>query len=163
MTAPNALAVIENLGLSATTGCGVRDVPAAAFIHAYADYLKTNGKLEIPKWIDFVKTGRFKELSPLNPDWLYIRTAAIARKIYLKKGTGVGGFSKIFGGRHRDGVRRRHFKTASRGIIKYSLKELQKLKVLEKDPKGRRQITSAGQQDLDRIAAQVKQKLTLKA
>eukprot|EP01120_Amphizonella_sp_Union-15-10_P003410 TRINITY_DN1382_c0_g1_i2.p1 TRINITY_DN1382_c0_g1~~TRINITY_DN1382_c0_g1_i2.p1 ORF type:complete len:164 (-),score=30.63 TRINITY_DN1382_c0_g1_i2:75-566(-) len=163
MAAPNALAVIEGLGLQGTFGCGVRDVPAAAFVHAYADYLKTNGKLEIPKWVDFVKTGRFKELSPLNPDWLYVRTAAIARHIYLKKGTGVGGFSKIYGGRHRNGVRRRHFKTASRGIIKYSLKQLQKLGVVDKDPKGRRFITSGGQQDLDRIAAQVKQKLTLKA
>lgn len=44
-----------------------------AFIKAYAAYLKRTGKLEVPKWVDLVKTGTFKELAPYDPDWYYVR------------------------------------------------------------------------------------------
>ena len=43
----------------------------------------------MPKWSDFVKTGKMKELAPSNPDWLYVRAAALARKIYLRGHLGV--------------------------------------------------------------------------
>jgi len=33
----------------------------------------SSGKLEIPKWVDIVKTGTNKELAPYDPDWFYIR------------------------------------------------------------------------------------------
>lgn len=38
----------------------VKDVPAADFIRAYADFLKKNNKLERPAWADFVKTSKGK-------------------------------------------------------------------------------------------------------
>lgn len=44
-----------------------------AFIKAYAAYLKRTGKLEVPKWVDLVKTGTFKELAPYDPDWYFVR------------------------------------------------------------------------------------------
>jgi hypothetical protein len=34
------------------------------FIVAYAEYLKKNKKIVIPKWADFVKTGKGKEIAP---------------------------------------------------------------------------------------------------
>jgi small subunit ribosomal protein S19e len=52
----------------------VRDVNAQDFVKAYAAFLKKTGKLEVPKWVDIVKTGTFKELGPLDPDWFYVRT-----------------------------------------------------------------------------------------
>lgn len=30
-------------------------------------------QMELPEWMDIVKTGRFKELAPYDPDWYYIR------------------------------------------------------------------------------------------
>ncbi|WOL13161.1 40S ribosomal protein S19 [Canna indica] len=33
--------------------------------------------LEIPEWVDIVKTGRFKELAPYDPDWYYIRAGNV--------------------------------------------------------------------------------------
>ena len=36
----------------------VKDVPAADFIKAYADFLKKNSKLERPAWADYVKTSK---------------------------------------------------------------------------------------------------------
>lgn len=46
---------------------------ADAFITAYASHLKRSGKLEVPVWVDLVKTGSFKELAPYDPDWYYVR------------------------------------------------------------------------------------------
>ena len=51
----------------------VKDVKSHDFIRTYAAYLKRTGKLEIPKWVDVVKTGTFKELAPYDPDWFYVR------------------------------------------------------------------------------------------
>jgi hypothetical protein len=50
-------------------GTTVRDVKADTFINAYAAFLKRSGKLEVPTWVDTVKTGPAKELAPYNPDW----------------------------------------------------------------------------------------------
>jgi small subunit ribosomal protein S19e len=75
----------------------VKDVPADDFIQAYAEYLKKNKKLIVPKWSDFVKTGKGKEIAPMNPDWLYIRCAAVARKVYLRGHLGVGTMQHIYG------------------------------------------------------------------
>ncbi len=36
----------------------LRDVSAADFIVAYAAHLKKGGKLELPEWVDVVKTAR---------------------------------------------------------------------------------------------------------
>lgn len=46
---------------------------ADAFIEAYASHLKRSGKLEVPTWVDLVKTGHFKEQAPYDPDWYYVR------------------------------------------------------------------------------------------
>ncbi len=70
--------------------------------------------MELPEWHDLVKvhcvcssimattinnsypqTGCFKEMCPMDPDWYYTRAASIARKVYLRGGTGVGAFSKV--------------------------------------------------------------------
>ena len=51
---------------------------------AFAESLKKTEKIRVPKWLNFVKSGCKKELCPYNPDWLYIRAAAIARKVYLR-------------------------------------------------------------------------------
>jgi small subunit ribosomal protein S19e len=50
----------------------------------------------VPKWCDIAKTSSSRELGPLNPDWFYVRAASLARKIYLRKGTGVGAFRKVY-------------------------------------------------------------------
>lgn len=37
---------------------GVKDVSAAEFITAYAAHLKKGGKIQLPSWVDVVKTAR---------------------------------------------------------------------------------------------------------
>lgn len=36
----------------------LRDVSAAEFIKAYAAHLKKGGKIQLPEWVDVVKTAR---------------------------------------------------------------------------------------------------------
>jgi len=139
----------------AARGVTVKDVPAKEFVVAYAKYLKRSGKLDVPKWADIVKTASFKELAPYDPDWFYIRAASMARKVYLRQGTGIGAFRKIYGGRKNNGARPSHFALSSGSIARHALKQLEALKVVEKHPKGGRVITHTGRSDLDRIAGQI--------
>ena len=133
----------------------VKDVAPDRFIVSYAAHLKKSGKIDLPKWVDIVKTGKHKELAPYNPDWYYIRAASMARKIYLRGGIGVGAFKKIYGGAQRNGSKPSHFSTGSGSIARHILKQLEKVKVVEQDSKGGRRLTTIGQRDLDRIAGKV--------
>lgn len=56
-----------------SNGCTLKDVPAAEFVSTYAAHLKRVGLVEMPPWVDTVKTAPRKELAPYDPDWLYIR------------------------------------------------------------------------------------------
>eukprot|EP00571_Detonula_confervacea_P016227 CAMPEP_0172297438 /NCGR_PEP_ID=MMETSP1058-20130122/458_1 /TAXON_ID=83371 /ORGANISM="Detonula confervacea, Strain CCMP 353" /LENGTH=149 /DNA_ID=CAMNT_0013006593 /DNA_START=50 /DNA_END=499 /DNA_ORIENTATION=+ len=138
-----------------TRGICVRDVPAKAFIAAYAEHLKNSDKFELPIWADLVKTSVANELAPYGEDWYYIRAASIARKVYLRPGLGVGSLRKWYGGNNRNGVRSEHFRKANAGVIRSALLQLEVMKVTEKCENGGRKMTRVGQQDLDRIAASV--------
>lgn len=37
---------------------------------SFAKHLKVQGQMEIPSWVDHVKTAKAKELAPYDPDWL---------------------------------------------------------------------------------------------
>ncbi|GAK66412.1 40S ribosomal protein S19 [Moesziomyces antarcticus] len=130
----------------------VRDVDAATFIDAYAQHLKRSGKIEVPVWVDIVKTGHFKEQAPYNPDWFYVRAAALARHIYLRKAVGIGHLRKFHGGASNRGFRPSHHADASGSVQRKVVQGLEGIGVLEKDPKGGRRISQDGMRDLDRIA-----------
>ncbi|GAA5901888.1 hypothetical protein JCM8208_006629 [Rhodotorula glutinis] len=135
---------------------GVRDVTPEAFIAAYSSHLKRSGKLEIPVWVDVVKTGTGKELAPYDQDWFYIRAAAVARHIYLRKHVGVGALAKLHGGSVNRGQRPSHHADGSRSVERKVLQALEKIGVLEHDTaRGGRRITVDGQRDLDRIASAI--------
>ena len=139
-----------------TGGVTVKDVNSHDFVIKYAAHLKKIGKIEVPKWADLVKTGTTRELAPYDPDWYYIRAAAIARRVYVRGGIGVGAFKRIFGGRMHRGTRPETFMTGSGAICRHILKELESLKIIEKVPGGKgRRITPQGQRDLDSIAGQI--------
>mmetsp|Transcript_140938 Transcript_140938/g.262918 ORF Transcript_140938/g.262918 Transcript_140938/m.262918 type:complete len:163 (+) Transcript_140938:113-601(+) len=132
----------------------VKDVDPPAFITAFAQHLKRQGRFEIPKWADVVKTGRLKELPPTDPDWLYVRTASLVRKIYIRGGSGVGGFRKVYGGQKRRGTCTNTFCKSSGKIIRYVLQQLEEMGLVEQDENGGRIITKEGQRELDTVAVQ---------
>merc|ERR1712168_510153 len=119
-------------------------VSQQAFVMAFAAHLKKSGKLKVPVWVDLIKTGVHKELSPYNPDWYYIRG-----------GVGVKTFQKIYGGRKRRGTKPSHFSPSSSSVARKVLQSLEGIKLVQKDELGGRRVTSAGQRDLDRITGQV--------
>jgi len=126
-----------------------------------------SGKLKVPDYVDIVKTGSFKELAPVDPDWFYTRCAAIARVIYVRGPRGVGALRKAFGGKHRRGVKPSHFAPAGKNVVRKALQALEQLKWIEKDANGGRRLASQGNRDLDRlanqVAAQAKTQATLEA
>lgn len=69
---------------------GVRDVSAEDFIKAYSSHLKRSGKLDIPTWVDVVKTGPQKELAPYDPDWFYVRAGECDENSSRKAGNRIG-------------------------------------------------------------------------
>jgi len=145
----------------ASGGVTVKDVPAKDFIRALAAHFKSSGKIELPPWASVVKTAKHKQLAPYDPDWYYVRAASIARKIYLRPGTGVGALRIVYGGRYRRGAVREHFSEAAGKIIRHILQALAQLDIVavQEDKKGR-YITKSGQHELDTVAAQVVVKKT---
>ena len=111
--------------------------------------------MEVPTWVDTVKTASYKELAPYDPDWFYIRAASMARKLYVSGNMGVGAFRKNYGGAKNNGTCRHHHAIGSGSVARAVLKQLESVGVVEKAAKGRR-ITPSGQRDLDRIAGRVK-------
>lgn len=105
-----------------------------------------------------MKTSRAKELAPYDPDWFYIRCAAVIRHIYIRSPVGVGTVTKIFGCRKRNGTMPSHYCRSAGGVARKALQSLEALKLIEKSPDGGRRITHQGRRDLDRIAAQIKAK-----
>ncbi|EXJ89990.1 40S ribosomal protein S19 [Capronia epimyces CBS 606.96] len=141
-------------------GVTVRDVDAQKFINAYAEFLKKQGKLAIPGWVDTVKTSHSNELPPQSADWFYVRAAAVARHIYLRKSVGVGRLRKVHGSTKNRGSRPSHHVHASGSVDRKVVQALELLGIVEKvdedeeagSGKGGRRITQAGARDLDRIA-----------
>jgi len=155
-----AVVIPPFMGVSNRSGCGVnvKSVGAAEFIAAFAKHLKASGKIVPPAWAEYCKTSCAKELSPMNPDWYYIRAASIARHIYLRP-CGVGNLRLVYGGLKDVGVRPSHHCLAAGGLIRRILIQLEAMEIVEKCPAGRkisgRRITAKGRRELDNIAKQV--------
>nr|AAX48896.1 S19 [Suberites domuncula] len=137
-------------------GVTVKDVNPHDFVKALGAWLKKSGKIRLPDYVDYVKTGKHKELAPYDKDWYYIRAASVVRHIYLRQGVGVGGLRKVYGGRKRRGTVPSTYVKASSSVHRHILQQLEKMKLLEGDGvSGGRRITPRGQKDLDQIAGQV--------
>merc|ERR1719473_1364155 len=84
-----------------------------------------------------------KDVAAYNRDWMYVRAAAIARHIYIRKDTGIGGLRKHFGGAPRgQSTCKSHHTLAAGKIIRHVVQQLEKLGWVEScDDKGGRKIS----------------------
>lgn len=136
-------------------GVTVKDVPAQEFINAYSSFLQRQGTLEVPGYVEVVKTSSGKELPPQDSaGWFYKRAASIARHVYLRKDIGVGRLNKRYGSTINRGSRPSHHRDASGSVNRKALQALEKLGVVAVSSNGGRRVTENGQRDLDRIAEQ---------
>merc|ERR1719447_68718 len=62
----------------------------------------------VPAWADQVKTATYKQLSPYDQDWYYIRCASLARHLYMRGNAGVGAFRRVYGGSQDNGFAPSH-------------------------------------------------------
>eukprot|EP00775_Hariotina_reticulata_P008067 gene8067-8262_t len=103
----------------------VKDVPAQAFIQAYAAHLKSTDKLQIPDWVDVLFDLSLPPAA-LSP------AAAVMRQLYVRQGLGVGQLRMKYGGLNkRMGVHPEHFTKASGGLIRNIMKQFEGLGFLE--------------------------------
>jgi small subunit ribosomal protein S19e len=124
-------------------------------IQKVAAYFKENGVIKPPPWAPFAKTGVYKERPPQDPDWWYIRTAAVLRKLYLRGPLGVSKLRKLYGGRHRRGHKPPKFAKGSGAIIRKILQQLEEAGFVQKyDNKGRI-VTEKGRELLEEAAKAV--------
>ena len=132
----------------------VFDVPADLLIEKVAEELKENDKIESPAWSNFVRTGVHKERKPENPDWWFIRTASIIRRVYIDGPVGVESLRTFYGGKKDRGVRPEKFMKGSGSIIRTALHQLEDAGYVEK-VEGGRVVSPAGRSFLDKISAEI--------
>ena len=130
----------------------VQSVDPQRLIERVAEYLKTNQLVTPPPWAMFVKTGVHKERPPQNPDWWYVRAAAVLRKLYVKGPMGVSRLRKHYGGRHRRGHRPPHFAKGSGAIIRKILQQLEQAGLVMKVDRKGRGVSPQGRKLLEQAA-----------
>lgn len=136
------------------------DIPADVLIDKLSGYLKENiREIQPPEWVDYVKTGSHAERVPQNPNWWYVRTASMLRKLYMKGPVGVSRLRKDYGGRKRRGVRPAHFAKAGGNIIRTILKQLEQAGLAQKEGIKGRTVSAKGRSLLDAMSTQIKRDL----
>jgi small subunit ribosomal protein S19e len=136
------------------------DVPADLLIEKLSAYIRENVKeVTPPEWASYVKTGSHVERVPQRPDWWYIRSASLLRKLYFNSPAGVQRLRKEYGGRKRKGVFPAHFRKAGGSIIRDVLQQLEKGGLVDKVEKQGRSISRKGRGLLDAVSTQIKRDL----
>ena len=88
-----------------------------------AEALKNIPEFEAPEWINFVKSGSFRE-RPINDlDFWHKRAASILRQIYRKNVVGVNRLRTKYGGRQNRGSKPQRFKKSGGKIIRTILQQ----------------------------------------
>ncbi|MFH0897601.1 MAG: 30S ribosomal protein S19e [Candidatus Bathyarchaeota archaeon] len=134
----------------------VYDVPADDLIKRTADYLRENiTEVSPPLWAALAKSSSHLVGPPQSPDYWYIRSASLLRKIYVEKLVGVGHLRKEYGGRTSRGTIGKHKRRGGGAVIRNILKQLENAGLVKTvDKKGRR-ITEKGASTLDTLAGEV--------
>ncbi|MBI5392188.1 30S ribosomal protein S19e [Candidatus Woesearchaeota archaeon] len=111
--------------------------------------------LKAPEWTLFAKTGAGKERPPVNPDWFYIRAAAVLRTVYMRGPIGVEKLRIKYGNKKNQGHRPEEFRKGAGKILRNALQQLESagLVKFQKDGVNKgRIITSKGKALMDKCA-----------
>ena len=133
----------------------VYDVPADHIIRRVAEELKKRKEITPPVWAAFAKTGVHKEMPPEDPDWWFIRVAAVLRRIYVDGPLGVERMRSFYGGNKNRGSKPNAFRKGSGSILRKSVQQLEAAGLLLHDKTGRK-VSPAGMAFLDAMAQEVK-------
>ena len=143
------------------SGFTVLDVSANKFINELAAFFKEKSVIKLPKYAPLVKTSRSNDCEPINPDYIFYKAAAIARKLYLtkSKNVGVGSLRVMFSKKERRGSQPPKTFRAGGKIIRDLVIQLKNAKYIEnyggKDDETNSglYLTKSGRSQLDKIAS----------
>jgi len=129
------------------------DVQASKFIEKLAKYLKENvDEVQPPPWASVAKTGAHVEKQPQNPDWWYVRSGSILRKVYVHGPLGIEELRADYGGRKSFGTTPQHAAKAGGSNIRKILRQLEAAGLIQTAiPQGRK-MTPKGRKLLQEIA-----------
>lgn len=133
----------------------VYDVPADHIIRAVAEELKKRKEITPPAWAAFAKTGVHKEMPPEDPDWWFIRVAAVLRRVYVDGPIGVERMRSFYGGNKNRGSKPNAFRKGSGSVLRKSVQQLEAAGLIIHDKTGRK-VSPAGMAFLDAFAMEVK-------
>lgn len=140
----------------------VEQVCPTKFIDVLSRKLKEEKKISVPAEAEYIKTGHGKEHAPESPDWYFVRTASILRKLYVeelknpgrcKNGLGTLWFSRVYTTLKNNGHKPSHTVTGSKSLVRRILQTLEGANLVSQVPKGGRKLTAAGHQYLQEVAA----------
>lgn len=137
----------------------VYDVPADLLIRKAAERLKQMPEISPPEWATYAKTGRHRERPPIEKDWWHTRVAAVLRKVYTKGPIGTERLTSLFGGAADRGSKPDKAVKGSGSIIRHSLQQLEKAKMVHTLEKKGRVVTPEGRKFLDNLAHEIKMDL----
>lgn len=136
----------------------IYDVPVNALLAEVAKEMKNVPEIKPPEWTPLVKLGVYAERPPSNPDWWYLRCAAVLRAVRMRGPLGVSKLRKKYGGRKNRGHKPDAFRPASGNILRKVLQQLEKAGLIKKAEKGihkGRIITPKGVSMLDKTASKL--------
>ena len=131
------------------------DVPKDRLISEIAAALKKDGRINVPDWASFVKTGVHREMPPEDPDWWYIRMAAVLRKTYVNGPIGISRLTAEYGGSRDRGAKPNRARKGSGSIARHCVQELESMGYLQKDKNRGRVVTPVGRSFVDNTANKV--------
>lgn len=135
------------------------DVPPSALLPRLATALKERQAVAPPEWAPYVKTGVHKQRAPVQPEWWYLRSASVLRKISLHGVTGVERLAADYGGRHDRGSAPYHTRAGSRSVLREIVQQLEKAGLVQMMKKRGRRLSAEGQKLIDSLSKEVLQEL----
>lgn len=112
----------------------IYDIDQTKLIEAIGEQLKK--ELKTPSWAQFVKTGVHKERAPTNPDWWFIRAAAVLRTVHLRGPIGTEKLRTKYGGSKNRGVKPNKFAKGSGSVLRKVLQQLETAGYVTQTKKG---------------------------
>lgn len=136
----------------------INDVQTEKLILQVAQKLKGMANITPPTWAAFVKTGPHKERVPTNPDWWFVRSAAVLRSVGKLGPIGVAKLRTKYGGKKNRGHKPDKFVRASGNILRKVLQQLEKEELIKQTKIGihsGRVLTPKGQSLLEKTASEI--------
>lgn len=133
----------------------IRDVHPRILTERLSEKLEKLDEIQPPEWSHYVKTGAHKNRPPEQPNWWYLRSASILRRLYEGGPIGVSRLRSRYGGRRDRGSSPEKFRKGGGKIVRTILQQLESAGLVTKVEGRGRKISKEGESILHRLANQI--------